>query len=202
MTIADHRPPATLKRLTLEEFLTYDDGTDTRYEIVDGVLVEMGTESTINTWIAIFLVETFLALGVHCRQLGMKHMIQVKSDYVTARDPDLIVHSQDSALAIKARTQAFLALDEANPLVVIEVASPGSEKSENDQRDYADKPAEYADRGITEYWIIDAVRAWVKVGTLTNGTYQYQTFTGAQSIQSPAFPALALTAAQVLTAGE
>ena len=29
------------KLLTLEEYLVYDDGTDTRYELVDGELVEM-----------------------------------------------------------------------------------------------------------------------------------------------------------------
>ena len=29
------------KYLTLEEFYEYDDGTDTRYELVDGELVEM-----------------------------------------------------------------------------------------------------------------------------------------------------------------
>jgi hypothetical protein len=33
--------------MTLQEYLTYDDGTDNRYELVDGVLVEMGAESTI-----------------------------------------------------------------------------------------------------------------------------------------------------------
>lgn len=35
----------TSNRLTFEEFLAYDDGTDTRYELVNGVLVEMPTES-------------------------------------------------------------------------------------------------------------------------------------------------------------
>jgi Uma2 family endonuclease len=38
----------TAKRMSLEDFLTYDDGTHTRYELEDGVLVEMGTESPIN----------------------------------------------------------------------------------------------------------------------------------------------------------
>ena len=32
------------KRLTFEEFLAYDDGTDTRYELVDGELVIPGFE--------------------------------------------------------------------------------------------------------------------------------------------------------------
>ncbi len=33
---------ATQKKMTLEEYLAYTDGTDYRYELVDGVLVEMG----------------------------------------------------------------------------------------------------------------------------------------------------------------
>jgi Uma2 family endonuclease len=37
---------ATRSRMSLEEYLTYEDGTDARYEWVDGVLVEMGAEST------------------------------------------------------------------------------------------------------------------------------------------------------------
>lgn len=55
---------ATGSPMTIEEYLTYDDGTDTRYELVDGVLVEMGAESTLNTQIVLFLVVTFLQMGV------------------------------------------------------------------------------------------------------------------------------------------
>ncbi|MEO0803719.1 MAG: Uma2 family endonuclease, partial [Cyanobacteria bacterium J06642_2] len=33
------------KTMTLAEYLTFDDGTDTRYELVDGVLVAMPPES-------------------------------------------------------------------------------------------------------------------------------------------------------------
>jgi Uma2 family endonuclease len=36
---------ATVKRMTLEEYLTCHDGTDVRCELVDGVLLEMGTEN-------------------------------------------------------------------------------------------------------------------------------------------------------------
>jgi Uma2 family endonuclease len=41
----------------------------------------------------------------------------------------------------------------------------------------------------------------VLVLVLTGSAYQEMTFTGPQLIKSPAFPSLALTAAQVLTAG-
>jgi Uma2 family endonuclease len=86
-------------------------------------------------------------------------------------------------------------------MVVIEVVSPGTESTDNYKRDYDRKPKEYAARGIPEMWLIDPDRAIVKIGTLTNGTYDFQDFTENQVIQSLAFPGLKLTAEQVLTAG-
>jgi Uma2 family endonuclease len=50
------------KKLTLEEYLAYDDGTDTRYELVDGELVEMSPESNRNNRIALYLLSEFLKL--------------------------------------------------------------------------------------------------------------------------------------------
>jgi Uma2 family endonuclease len=48
----------------------------------------------------------------------------------------------------------------------------------------------------------DPDRAWVRVGTLVDGAYQFDDFTGQQPIVSPTFLSLTLTANQVLTAGE
>ena len=48
--------PATRRRMTLEEYLTYDDGTDALYELVNGELVEMPSESDVNNAIAILLI--------------------------------------------------------------------------------------------------------------------------------------------------
>jgi Uma2 family endonuclease len=193
---------ATARRMSLEEYLTYDDGTDTRYELVDGVLVEMGAESTANTWIASFLIVMFAGLGVPYYRLGSKQKIQVDSEYVSARDPDLIIHSEDSALAIKGRKEACLKLLEPNPMIAIEVVSPGTESTDNYQRDYEQKPREYAQRGIPEMWLIDPARAWVQVGTLVDGDYEFETFTGNMAIVSHSFPTLAVMAEQVLTAGD
>ena len=50
-------------------------------------------------------------------------------------------------------------------------------------------------------WIVDPDRAWVKVGTLADDIYQFETFQGEETIVSPAFPELNLTATQVLSAG-
>jgi Uma2 family endonuclease len=192
---------ATTRRMSLEEYLTYDDGTDTRYELVDGLLVEMGTESTLNTQIAVFLIEVFLEL-IGRGLVGIKQKIQVNSQYASARDPDLMIHSEGSALAIKHRKEAILKLNEPNPLIAIEIVSPGTESTDNYKRDYEQKPDEYAARGIPEMWLIDPERQVVVVLTLVGDQYQGASFMGNQAIGSPTFPGLMLTAAEVLTAGE
>ncbi len=53
----------TTKPMTLEEYLNYDDGTDTRYELVDGELIAMPTESDLNDRIATFLFAYFCNLA-------------------------------------------------------------------------------------------------------------------------------------------
>ena len=191
----------TARRMTLEEFLSYDDGTDKRYELVDGVLVEMGAESTTNTIIAGFLFGFFLQMGLPSYRIGFKQKIEVASRYVTARDPDLIVHTEDSFHAIDERKEACLKHGEPNPLVIVEVVSPGDETKDNYQRDYVQKPEEYADRGIGEFWRIDPERKWIQIGVLMAGQYQFTVFKGDDTVVSKSFPSLNLTASQVLRAG-
>ncbi|WP_068820256.1 Uma2 family endonuclease [Phormidesmis priestleyi] len=194
---------ATRPRLTIEEFLTYDDGTNTRYELVDGVLVEMGAESTINTLIAGFLFATFLQLGIPAYQIGFKQWIAVSDSTATARDPDLIVHSEASFAAIEGSSQAIVKAGMPNPLLVVEVVSPGKPGEDNYERDYVEKPKEYATRGIPEFWQVDPNpdRAVVIVLTLKNGAYQAREFRGSDRVVSPTFPDLKLTAEQILRAG-
>jgi Uma2 family endonuclease len=191
----------TTPRITLEEYLAYDDGTETRYELVDGELVEMGAESTLNTQIAMFLAFTFGALGIPSYRIGMKQQIAVSSSIATARDPDLIVHSEASTLAISSLKQALLMPEMPVPMLVIEVVSNSATDKKSRDRDYIEKRREYAERGIPEYWIIDPDRQVVFVLTLQNQVYLEQEFKGEIAIASPTFPNLALTAQQVLKAG-
>jgi Uma2 family endonuclease len=190
--------------MTLEEYLTYDDGTDTRYELVDGVLVEMGAENPLNPAIVTFLLITFYQLGISYPQLVIGHQIEVSSSKATARQPDLIVQSAESRTAIFDDGKLLRAGLRA-PLLVVEAVSSSTTDPKSYDRDYHEKASEYAMRGIPEYWIIDPDRAVVKVGTLVDdavdGAYQFQDFIGNQLISSPTFPSLNLTAQQVPGAG-
>ncbi len=202
MTVAtdDLRSVKDQRRMTLKEYLTYDDGTDTHYELEDGILVEMGTESTKNTSIGMFLISIFLGMGIPYYCLATKHILEIRGRYASARYPDLVVHSPESFAAIEGRTEACVELTDPSPILVIEVVSPGTESTKNYKRDYQFKPREYAELGIAEFWQIDTQRKWVKVGTLVSGAYQFTTFQGDDALISPTFPELALTVAQVLEA--
>jgi Uma2 family endonuclease len=201
MTFGQFQTDAAEKRMTLEEYLTYDDGTDTRYELVDGVLVEMGAENPFNVKIAVFLLAYFLQeMGVPYSRLAIGHQLGVSSSEATARQPDLIVHTEESDAAIVADGKLLRAGLPA-PLLVVEVVSNSITDKKSYDRDYNEKPTEYAMRGIPEYWIVDPERAIVKVGTLGDGVYQFQDFVADQAIVSPTFPDLNLTAEQVLAAG-
>ena len=62
----------TEKIISLQEFLNYDQDTDAGYELEDGRLLLMPTESEINRRIACFLFAYFLQLGVSFSRLTMK----------------------------------------------------------------------------------------------------------------------------------
>ena len=166
------------------------------------VLVEMANECTINTQIAVFLIGFFIQLGLPIDEIGVKQLIEVVSEFSSARDPDLIVHTSDSVMAIDGRREACLFLGEPNPRVVIEIVSPGTSSSLNYKRDYEQKPGEYAGRGIPEMWQIDVVREWVRVGSLIDGEYQFKTYVDEDGVVSSLFSVSDLTAAQILGAGK
>ena len=191
---------ATPRRLSLEEYLNYDDGTDTRYELVDGVLVEMGNEKRLNEKIALWLLGQFLQ-WVPIDLIARGTQIAVQSASVTLRTPDLMILTEELDRLLTQASQSLITHDMPPPQMAIEVVSPGVVGSENYQRDYVEKPIEYAARGIPEYWIVDPDRAVVSIGVLTDGAYQFQQFTGDSPIVSPTFPELTLTASQVLGAG-
>ena len=58
-------------QLTFEQYLSYDDGTENRYELVNGELVKLPPESGIKTAIAVYLVLT-LAKRVDFRLIKVK----------------------------------------------------------------------------------------------------------------------------------
>jgi Uma2 family endonuclease len=188
----------TNRRMTLEEYLNYEDGTDTRYALENGELVEVPSESDLNNLIAIYLLAAFLKF-VPVRLLRRGTEIAVGGYRTTTRIPDLMVLTEELATALSGARRSIVMFDMPPPVLVVEVVSPGTE---NEQRDYRYKRSEYAARGIAEYWIIDPQQSQVSVLTLASGLYEEAIFRGSDRIISSTFPALELTATEVLKASE
>ena len=96
MTVA-----ATL--MSLDDFFAYDDGTDTRYEPENGELIAMPTESELNRRIAMALLAYFLQAGLLPQYLTMKTEVTVLGARATVRLPDLMVLSDELAIALQKR---------------------------------------------------------------------------------------------------
>lgn len=186
-----------LKCLTLEEYLAYDDGTDIRYELENGELVEMPTESPENNRIAqrlyIELIQRFPYYWVAHKDTE----IAVSGRRASCRLPDLMLHTEASYAALMGASRAIITHDMPPPALVIEVVSPGVV---NRQRDYRYKCTEYAARGIGEYWIIDPEEYQITICQWREGAYEQVVFKGDEPIVSTVVPNLTLTAQQVFEA--
>ncbi|HEY9631742.1 MAG TPA: Uma2 family endonuclease [Coleofasciculaceae cyanobacterium] len=181
------------QKMTLEEYLDYDDGTDTFYELVNGELVEMPPESELNRRIAMFLVIYFAQQGIPSQRLTLKTEIVVSGSRATTRFPDVMILSEELETALEGASRSTVMLDMPPPMLVVEIVSP---KQEN--RDYRYKRSEYGARGIAEYWIVDPMQQKVTVLEWVEGLYEEKVYEGDSPIASPLFGVLNLTTSQIL----
>lgn len=193
MTIAIAKTTLNTKsRVTFADYLTYFDGSDTKYELVDGELVSMSLATGKHGGITKFLERDldgeiertglpWIALqglvGVRCpRGIGLD----------TVRIPDVVVMQRNDWQALQER-EAVIDFDLA-PLLVIEVISPSTKNV-----DYRAKRTEYAARDIPEYWIVDPLETKVSVLINSDGWYDVTEFVDSDLLISPTFPELQLT---------
>ncbi len=182
------------RKLTLEEYLNYENDSEKHYELVAGTLTQMPPESPQNAEIAIKLLLIF-AQFVSPRLLRCKDTeIVVTGSQTTVRLPDLMVLTENLADALYRSGRSTIISDMPPPALVVEVVSPGKV---NQDRDYRYKRSEYAARGISEYWIIDPQIQQVTVLILNQGLYDETVFTEDNAIASMIFPQLQLTANEV-----
>ncbi|MEL6855645.1 MAG: Uma2 family endonuclease [Cyanobacteria bacterium J06607_13] len=190
------KPGSTKPRfLSFEEYLEHDDGTDTLHELFNGELIALAPESGENVKIAASLYAAFLAIvgleRVKYHGLELEVHGEPKNRY-----PDLTILRADHDALLRMRNTIRLHMPP--PLLVVEVVSPGSIQRE---RDYIAKRRQYEDIGIEEYWIVDPSLQQVTVLELKGEVYaEVGVFTNAQTVVSPSFPELGITAKAVLSA--
>ncbi len=184
----------TSQKMTLAEFLAYDDGTDKLYELEYGELIDMPSESEINRRIAMFLLAYLLEVGIPAYRLTMKTEVAVSGSRVSVRVPDLLVLSEELAIEMDGASRSIVLMDMPPPLLAVEVVSLNQEK-----RDYRYKRSEYAARGIAEYWIVDPISQRVTVLEWVEGLYEEKVFTGDDRIESTVLGSLNLTVDSLIT---
>lgn len=189
-----------IKKLTFAEYLKYDDGTDNRYELVNGELVAMlgtGKHGAVTEFVNDIFKEKIKSKGYPWTSKDMR--IGIRSPrggrWDTSRIPDITVlpTAQWESLANR---EAVIELSEPPPILVVEVVSESTKNT-----DYRSKRSEYAVLDISEYWIVDPLSNLVTVCTLTEGFYDAVEFGGDERIVSATFPELELSADQVLLVG-
>ncbi|NJL83521.1 MAG: Uma2 family endonuclease [Chloroflexaceae bacterium] len=196
------------QRMTLEEFLDwYPDGYG-RYELWNGVVIEMQPTGTHEQVVGFLGVK----LGVEIDRLALPYIIPrqaVVKPIDTDRsgyNPDLIVLDQLALNEEPLWKKRSTITQGKSVRLVIEVVST------NWRDDYGHKFIDYEALQISEYWIVDYLglggRRYIgspkqpalSVYQLIDGEYQVQQFCDGDRIISAAFPALTLTAAQVFAA--
>lgn len=194
----------TAQRLTFEQYLEWDDGTDKRYELVDGRLVELPPESEPNTSLANFLFLQLVNAGLPFRQI-QPHSCELQVPVLQSGDPanrypDLVILREEHLELTRKRLT--ITFDMLPPHLVVEVVSPGER---NRERDYGRKRRQYAARGVPEYWLLDPSENIITVLQLDQGNYrEVGQFTGNAPLQSPQLAEIgipfSLTAAEILDA--
>jgi Uma2 family endonuclease len=194
-----------LKLFTFDEFIEWYPNDGKRYELHDGVIIEMAPPNGKHESIVGFLT---IQIAFQLLQMGLPYRIP-KTAFVkpagnkSAYSPDILVQNHDNIVNEPLwDKESTLCLPESLPLVV-EVVST------NWQDDYHKKFADYEIMGIPEYWIVDYAayggRKFIgnpKIPTifvceLIEGEYQMTPFRGTDRIVSPTFPELNLTAQQI-----
>ena len=195
--------------MTLDEFLDwYPDGCR-RYELHNGVVVEMQPRGTHEQVIGFLTVK----LGVQIENLELPYLLatrciikSIDSDR-SGFNPDITILDRN-ALENESlwKTRSTIAKGETIKLAIEVVSS-------NWQDDYVMKVFEYEKLGIAEYWIVDYLglggrryigkpkQPTVSLYHIVDGEYEVKIFRGSDRIESAIFPQLNLTAEQIFAIG-
>ncbi|MEA5618227.1 Uma2 family endonuclease [Cronbergia sp. UHCC 0137] len=198
------------KPVTFDEFCEWYPDTGVRYELHDGVIVEMNQPLGKHELIIFTLCRSLMSVVF---QLDLPYGI-VKNAFVkpqqsnSAYCPDvLLLNPSNLGNESLWETKSTLTQAASVPLVIEVVSS-------NWGIDYGSKAIAYESIGIPEYWIIDYLglgsRRFIgnpksptlSIYSFVDDEYDVNQFRGNELILSPTFPELHLTAKEVLMIDE
>jgi Uma2 family endonuclease len=195
-----------LKSVTVEQFLAQY-GHDNRYELIDGEVFDLEPTGPHEQVAAFIDRKLNVQIDSECLPwLTLQRGMLQPLGAFTAFRPDIMVVDDELLSQEPLWTKESILTLGSSIKFVAEVVSS------NWQNDYARKFEDYAILGISEYWIVDyeGLGGEVFIGrpkqpTLTlctlddDGRYQTSILRGNQAVDSPTFPALTLTAGQILS---
>ena len=174
---------------SFEEYLTYEDDLDNRYELVNGEL-EVMTPPTFLHILICDLIRDALKVEIDRLQLPLIATREsgIRTGYSKSRIADVCVLTKEQVM----NSLDAAGICDAPPVLAIEVVSQDSIK-----RDYRYKRSEYAASGVAEYWIVDPLERQVTILVLDEGLYEETVFTDEQELTSPTFTEIKLTPQQI-----
>ncbi|RAM53058.1 MAG: Uma2 family endonuclease [Hapalosiphonaceae cyanobacterium JJU2] len=198
------------KLVTFDEFVTwYPENSQRRYELYDGVIIEMPPPTGDHEEVVGFLATKFtleysrLNLPFFIPKIAFVKPYESESAY----SPDVVILNQPNLVNEPLWKKASTVSQAESIPLVIEVVST------NWRDDYLKKVADYEAVGIREYWIVDYAalggrrfignpkQPTISIYALVEGEYQINQFRGDERIVSPTFPELNLTAQQIFEVG-
>ncbi len=144
---------ALTKPVTFAEFMAWYPDTGKRYELHDGIILEMpkptGTHSNVTGFLIEELILTIIQMGKRGSWTIPRESIVKSSNEKSGYEPDIIVLDQD-AIKTEPRWAKESIIEKAQSIkLIVEVVST------NWRDDYFKKRADYEEMGIFEYWIVD-----------------------------------------------
>ncbi|MEH2302150.1 MAG: Uma2 family endonuclease [Nostoc sp.] len=201
---------ALRKLVTFDEFIAwYPENPQQRYELHDGVIVEMAPPTGDHEEIVGFLA---LEISVEIKRLKLSYFIP-KTAFIkplsgqSAYSPDVLILNRPNLVNESLWKKESTVSQAASIPLVVEVVST------NWRDDYLKKVADYEAVGIPEYWIVDYAALGGKrfignpkqptiwIYSLVEEEYQVRQFRSNDRIVSPTFAELNLTAEQIFQAG-
>jgi Uma2 family endonuclease len=184
-------------RLNFAEYLKYIDGTEQRYELVNGELIPMSLGTGQHGAVIKFLERNLEVDIAEQNQdwVVLPALVGVRSPkggrWDTCRIPDLVVMPREQWRSLQT-CEAIIEINQPAPILVIEVVSESTKST-----DYRAKRAEYSVLGILEYWVVDPLVHKITIFSLDDGWYESYEFTDNEILRSRTFPNLKLTVNQV-----
>ena len=158
---------------SVEQYLALTAQTNRLLEYTDGVIEVLPMPTDKHQSISLFLLLCFLAFVRPRGGVAFYAPLRLEIRPGKFREPDLLIlmRSDDP----RRQNDYWRGAD-----LVVEIVSP-----DNPARDLEEKPRDYAEAGIPEYWIVNPLDETVTVLTLTDGSYsEYGVFRRGEEARS------------------